>query len=340
MKAFICFILLQTAFGRPTRAAEAPAVIVVAVPANADATIVEALHRLRGEASAVGFEVRLVSSDRMSDAQLEELRAASHAAAVVTMALPEGATTRSLDVTFAARPGASEISIAHIAADDVTDKQRGDVVLAVRAVDFIRARMFDTLVDRGVETRRAEADHTEEPVVPARRNRFHLSGGSLLLGSAPHFGPSITPRIGIGYLPWSWLRARAVAFGLGSKPTRESTMGQVSLDPRFVGAELTLLTRHWWRLKPVLSLSGGEYWVDLRGEAKSANIVGQLVTRSTPAASISLGLAFAVGHGLSCELVAGTLLLQRRVHIATETEDLGTLGDQTAFAGLMVNADF
>jgi hypothetical protein len=198
--------------------------------------------------------------------------------------------------------------------------------------------MFDTLVDRGVETRRAESERNE--VAPPRPNpeRLHAAVGVMVLDSP--LGASLAPRVGFGYLPWPWLRVRALAFGLGSKPARASTMGQVSLDPRFVGGELALLTRRWWRVQPTLSVSAGKYWAQVRGEANTVTVEGQSITRSSPAASASLGLALDLGHGVACELSLGMLWLQNRIRIATQAEDVGSVGPASDFAGLMVNADF
>ncbi len=342
----LCFGLLGGLLAPPAFAGEGSAVVVVAMPESADAAMVEALHRLRGEATAVGFEVRLVSlsKDRTSAAELDRLWAESHPAAVVTLAPAGGPEDggRSLDVSFAGHPGADGVSVAHLTADDAGDEGRADVILAVRAVDFIRARMFDALVDRRDDPRRAEqAQISAATAAPTlRQSRFYVAAGVMVLGPAPGFSPSVTPSLALGYLPRPWLRLRAVGFGLGTESTRQSKLGQVSLDQRFVGVDLALLARRWWRLQPLVSLSAGEYWVEVRGEASSGEVLGWTVTRSSPAAAVNLGLVVDVGRGFACEIQAGTLWLQNRVHVATEIEDLGNVGRPAAFLGLLLNAVF
>jgi hypothetical protein len=345
-RRFLCLVLFEVLLAAPAFAGDGTAVVVVAVPESTDAAMVEALHRLRGEATAVGFEVRLVSlsKDRTSAAELDRLWTEAHPAAVVTLAPadgPEGGA-RSLDVTFADHPGADGVSVAHLTAADAGEERRADVILAVRAVDFIRARMFDALVDRRDDARREGRADAAAAVgaSPLRQSRFHAAAGVLVLAPALGFAPSVTPSLALGYLPWPWLRLRAIGFGLGTRPTRQSKLGQVSLDQSFVGADVALLARRWWRLQPLVSLSAGEYWVQVQGEASAGNVLGRTLTRSSPAAEANLGLALDLGRGFACEIQAGTLWLQSRVHVATETEDLGSVGRPAVLVGLMLSAAF
>ncbi len=319
-------------------ASEPPALVVVALPANANRAILEALNRLRGEAISVGLEVRLVeaATTSMSLARLTELSRGLRSAAVVAFAGPEdGApTARALDVWFLDR-ASGKISVAHLTTDDDASVDRREVVLAVRAVDFIRARMFDTLVGRRVEP-------APPPVRPAiaRVRRNYLAAGIGVLGGVPGFSPALIPHIEVGYLWSAWSRVGVAAFGFGTRPGNDGDSGRVTLDTRFVGASLTLLGRSWHRLKPVLDLGGGECWVLVRGEAKPS-FVSHAITLSSPAAVVAIGLEMNILPYLLLEIRGGTLWLQRQARIdSTEDTYLGSVGRSSWVGSARLGASF
>ena len=308
---------------------DSPALVVVALPANANRAILEALHRLRGEAISVGFQVRFVdaTTESMTLTQLDGLSRGLRSAAVVALAGPESGvqTAPSLDVWFLDR-ASGKTSVAHLTADDDADAaDRGEVVLAVRAVDFIRARMFDTLAGRQVEP---EQPPPRQEV--ARVRSSYLAAGMTVLGGAAGFSPALAPQIEVGYRLTEWARVGATAFGLGTNPHNDGVRGRVNLAPGFVGASLTVFGRVWHRLQPTLAVGAGEFWVRVRGEAKSPNDGGTTVTLSSPCADLSIGMAVHILPYLALELRGGTLWLQSqaRIYSAADTY-LGSLGRPT-----------
>jgi len=298
-----------------------PSVVVVSLPVNP--AMREALNRLRGEAMSVGFEVRFVeaSTESVSLAQLDSLSRGQESAALVTFAGPEGNTAHALDVWFMDR-ASGKTSVAHLTAGEYADGgDRSEVILAVRAVDFIRARMFDTLAGRPVERNRSKTQ-----LEGARVPRLYLATGAGVLGGASGFSPSLVPQIEVGYRLTDWSRISVTTFAFGTQPHRDVSSWGVSLDPRFVGASLTLLGRAWHRLRPELEVGGGEYWVRVRGEANSPN-VGRTVTLSSPGAVVALGVAITILPNLVLDLRGGTLWLQSKVRIySTEDTYLGSVG--------------
>ena len=302
-----------------------PAVVVVALPANANQAIREALNRLRGEATSVGFEVSFVeaATKSVSLAQLDSLTRGLRLAALVAFSGPEGnaQAAHSLDVWFMDR-ASGKTSSAHLTADEYGDAgDRGEVILAVRVVDFIRARMLDTLSGRPAEIERPKP----QPEI-AHVRRIYLAAGIGVLGGSSGFPPSLTPQIEAGYRLTAWSRISAIAFALGTQPHMDDSGGGVSLDSRFVGASLTLLGRAWHRLQPELEVGGGEYWVRVRGEANPPN-VGRSVTLSSPSAVVAIGLVIDILPHLVLDLRGGTLWLQSKARIySTEDTYLGSLG--------------
>ncbi|HEY5285206.1 MAG TPA: hypothetical protein VIM14_20600 [Polyangia bacterium] len=317
----------------------APTVVVVALPANANRAILEALNRLRGEATSVGFEVRFVepASESTPLDQLDSLALGLPSAAVVTLANPEAGArdARSLDVWFKDR-SSGKTAFAHLTADEYDDGAgRGEVVLAVRAVDFIRARMFDTLVRRPDEHARPKPQPE-----PAHVRRAYLSAGIGALGGWSGFLPSLAPQIEMGYRLAAWGRISASAFGFGTRPNIDGSPGRVSLDPSFVGASLTLLGRSWRHLQPLVEVGGGECWIRLRGETNLAS-GARSDTLASPGALMALGLAVDILPYLGLELRAGTLWLQSQAKIySTDVAYLGSVGRPAWFSSARLGTSF
>lgn len=316
------------------------ALVAVALPPHANRAIMEALNRLRGEATSVGFEVRFV--DAATEAapliQLESLSRGLRPAAVVAFAGPEDGSqaAHSLDVWFLDR-ASGKTSVAHFAADDVGNSgDRNDVIVAVRAVDFIRARMFDTLASRQIDT----SSPTRRQPPPAML-RYHVSGGISILATASGFQPALVPQIEIGYRLALWGRIDATALGLGTQPSLNSLAGRVSLDQRFVGATMTLFSPEWHGLQPLAEIGGGEYFAVVHGDASHPPLVGQTSTVSSPGALVSLGVAANIVSHLVFEVRGGTLWLENQPRInSTATTYLGSVGRPTWLGHASLGASF
>jgi hypothetical protein len=338
------FGLLQADVASPAAAVERgelgpPALVIVALPANANWPIVEALNRLRGEATSVGFEVRFVEAEAesMTLAQLDRLSRGLRSAAVVAFAGPDNSaqSSHSLDVWFLDR-ASGKTSVAHLTADDVADAaDRSEVILAVRAVDFIRARMFDTLAGRQPEPALSKSRPDS-----ARIRRKYLGVGMGVLAGMPGFSAALVPEIEVGYHFAEWGRVGAMAFAFGSQPGNDGSNGRVSLDPRFVGASLTVMGRAWHRLQPALEVGAGEFWVRVQGEAQFPN-VGQTVTLSSLCADLAGGMTVTFLPYLVLDLRAGSLWLRSEARIySTGDTYLGSVGRPTWFGSARLGARF
>jgi hypothetical protein len=312
--------------------------VVVALPANANHAIREALGRLGGEATSVGFDVRFVDAgtEAVSPDRLDGLGQGLRPAAVVAFS---GSQTgepagHSLDVLFLDRTSGRTF-VEHFVVEGEEAEDRAEVIVAVRAVDFIRARMLDALV------RRAKAQVPIEPPPPAPRHRLaYAAGGALVLGTFSGFSPSVTPRLELGYEPAEWLRLSASGFGFGSRPSAESVAGEVDLEQRYVGASVTALAPSWHRLRAALELGGGAYWLRVRGMAKAPD--ANSTERLSSAAMVSaIGASWGLSRHLLVDVRAGALWLQQQAKVhGTERESLGTLGRPSWFASALVGAAY
>ena len=317
MTALLAALLLAVALppdtaGTGTPADSGPAVIAVAIPAGQNIAMQEALNRLRGEALSVGFEVRFIHADTPDTpaAQLETLAPGPRTAAVVVFADPAdaasvGSAPRHLDVWFLDR-SSGKTSVAHLhVADEEMD--RADVVTAVRAVDFIRARMFDTLAYR-LATAKPLPSPSHSARTPAIRDRTYLAGGLAVLATTSGFGPSLQPYLEAGYQLRSWVRATASAFGFGTRPSLQAQEGTLRIDQRFIGLGLTFTRWTWWRFLPHAEIGGGAYHVVAEGIANTG-FQGQRIAAWSLGGRASVGVTASLSRHLFFDVTAGSLWL-------------------------------
>ncbi len=312
--------------------------LVVAVPPRATEAMLEALSRLRGEAASVGFEVRIVdaNTEALSLLSLEGRSPSLQPAAVVTLTgMAEGGDPHSLDVSFLDR-GTGKISVAHLLADDPSAADRSDVVMAVRAVDFIRARMLDTLTSK-----QPDVAPSKPPTLPPGR-RVYLAAGLGVLGNGSGFSPAWTPQLEAGYQKGTWLRVGVFALGLGTRPALDDSKARASvrIEQTFVGLSATVLGHAWHNLQPALDLGGGEYWVTVTGSAEQPGIA-RTTTLLSLGALASAGVVLKILPFLAIEANAGTLWLRSRPEIdSTLGNHLASLGRPTWLARLQATASF
>jgi hypothetical protein len=315
--ALLAALLLAVALPPSTAGTGAPAdperaVIAVAIPEGQNSAMQEALNRLRGEALSVGFEVRFIRGDAPNTpaAQLETLAPGPRTAAVVVFANATAAAAaepspRQLDVWFLDR-SSGKTSVAHLHVPD-EEMDRADVVIAVRAVDFIRARMFDALADR-LATAVSPPSPSPPTRVPALRDRTSLAGGLAVLGTYSGFSPSLLPYLEVGYQLRSWVRATASVFGFGTRPQLQAQEGNLRIDQHFIGLGLAFTRWQWWRLLPYAELGGGAYHVVAEGIADSG-FQGQRVGAWSLGGRASVGVAASLSRHFFFDVRAGTLWL-------------------------------
>ena len=293
-----------------------PAVIAVAIPEGENSAMQEALNRLRGEALSVGFEVHFIHADTPNTpaAQLEKLAPGPRTAAVVVFADQPAAVDaesgasgpRQLDVWFLDR-SSGKTSVAHLRVAD-EEMDRADVVIAVRAVDFIRARMFDTLAYR-LATAKPPPSPVPPPPAPAARDRASLAGGLVVLATSSGFAPSFLPYLELGYQARSWVRVTGSAFGFGTSPQLQAQEGAVSIDQRFLGLGLAFSRWQWRRFSPHADLGGGAYQVVAEGIVATSGFQGHRITAWSLGVRACVGVTASLSRHFFFDLTAGTLWL-------------------------------
>ncbi len=332
-------------------------VIAVVLPAAPDASMLEALSRLRGEADSVGFELRLVPAEPGIEPRAELDRVARELAPAAVVALvgkpgaeapgPERdrlatsdpsapapatpASVRSVDVWFLDR-GTGGMSLGQLTIEEEAGT-RGDLALAVRVVDFIRARMFDSLV-RAQAAARADRP---APVRHALAGRYVLAAGLDGTGSFAGFDAAWLPTLELGYAARSWLRLTVAIAGLGTEPSRRTKAGSATMDQRLCKLGMALLGRPRWRLQPLVEVSAIAYFLSVRGEGYSG-YVGYRPSSWSPGAQAQTGLALLLGRHVFLQLAGGALLLFREPTVHVADVEVARTGRPAWLATLLLGA--
>jgi hypothetical protein len=373
--AAVCVTVLATAASGPAPTAPAEGepggnVIAVIAPAGADAAVNEALSRFKGEASAVGFAVvvlpGMASPAATAAAMAAQMEVAARAAsAVATVAFVVGGDSRALDVWFTDRHTGKTV-LGHIAVERETGG-RASGVLAVKAVDFLRARLIDFLATRPALPGPATVAPPSGPALlrsPSRSPppsppppsppppspspsssssradasghpaaRFGLALGVGLLHSLQGLGTTIVPVLRAAFVLGGRSALRVTLVGLGTRTTARRVMGgaaSVRQDLATLDWVVTLGER--W-LRPRLTVGAGIFLVTGEGVA-AAPYVGRGAEGVSFAAAASAGTCVALGGRwwLTAEAGAFWLVPEAQVTIA------GLDGGRTGRPGLSLTA--
>jgi hypothetical protein len=312
----------------------ASTVIAVIVPDAAEPSMLDALSRLRGEADSVGFAIRLVESPVGADplAQIGQVASGMSPAAVVALQeRRQGQPLAAIDVWFFDR-ATGKTSVGHLQVDnDAGD--RAELALAVRVVDFIRARMFDSLV-------RSSA----KPAKPPVRNHeavgaHYVALGVGATGSFSGFSSSLAPSIEAGFGVTPRLRLVASASGFGSKPRVEGLAGSATIDQELLVLALSLRGRTWWRFFPLASAGVSALFLSVHGEGKPGYL-GHDASTWSPGVFASAGAGAVIASHVQLHLTGGAMLLVRQPKIFINEVEVARTGRPTWIASLSLGVSF
>ena len=336
-------------------------VIAVILPSAPNASMLEALNRLRGEADSVGFELRLVQAEPDTEprAQLDSVARGLLPAAVVALVgkreansapvdgaaaigapggpmetvAPFPAPIGSMDVWFLDRV-TGQTSVGHLTVEEEAGP-RADLVLAVRVVDFIRARMFDSLVRAQAEAKAKRAP----PIAHALSGRRFVAVGVSSTGSFSGFGPAFLPALELGYAVRSWLRLSVAAAGLGSQPRQETAAGRAAMEQTWVSLRMLLLARPRWRLQPFVQAGATAYFVAVRGVGYRGN-VGYSPSGWSPGGQATAGVVVILSRHVALQLEGGALVLAREPKVFVADVEVARTGRPAWLGSAWLGASF
>jgi hypothetical protein len=351
--ALIVALLLGVAGAESSSASPPPSTaIAVILPRGPNGPMVEALNRLRGEAESVGLELRLYEGPTGAEprAELDAVARALAPAAVVALVSKVGDEASpgapgasggesvaprlgSMDVWFLDRV-TGKVSVGHLTVEEEAGS-RADLVLAVRVVDFIRARMFDSLV-------RALAERRPQPrkkVVHALAGRGFAAAGVATTGSFAGFPAALMPCLQLGYAVKNWLRLDLGYAGSGGEPRRETAAGSVTLDQTWVKASATLQARAWWRIFPFVEAGALAYFVSAHGVGTSGNI-GYDPSGWSPGGLVTAGLGIVLASHLALQLDGGAIFLAREPKVYIADVEVARTGRPAWLASAQIGVTF
>lgn len=318
----------------PGPASAASTSIVVLVPAAATSSLRDALNRLRGEADSVGFSIQLRESSPAADppGQLQQVATALSPAAVVALVEPpKGAALAAIDV-WCLDGSSGKQSVGHLVVENEAG-DRAELVLAVRVVDFIRARMFDSLVRSSMMKR-------SEPL--ARHDmagKHFVAVGLAATGRFSGFPAAFMPGLSVGLGLRRSLRLVVAAAGWGSKPRRETAVGSTRIDETLflLGAELR--THPWWRVFAVANLGVSALLVSAQGEGKPGYL-GHDVSGWSPGLYASVGAGVVLAAHLQWLVSGGGTLLYRQPQVLINEVEVARTGEPAWLASTLLAVSF
>lgn len=345
LAATLALTVLQglTGAGLHAQPTQGPAssVIAVIIPAAATPSMLDALNRLRGEATSVGFEIRLVEPLPPAGPQAQLERVARDLAPAAVVALSGGgragedaSALAAVEVWFLDR-ASGKISVGHLSVE-ANAGDRVEQALAVGVVDFIRARMFDSLVQASA-TSKAERLPSAEPI---RLRAYQVSAGLGTLGSFSGFSPTLLPLVEASLTLRPWLRLSLAAGGLGTRVRQSTAAGSVEIAQRLLKVGATFfappLARRWY----VNGETGfAVLFVATRG-AGSSGFAGQTPTGASLGVHCSGGVLLALTSHVVLQSSLGALWLFREQQVFIADDQVASTGHPTWLASAMVGVMF
>jgi hypothetical protein len=302
----------------PSTETRSPAgVIAVVAPPGSDPAVLEALSRFRGEAASVGFEVTVVPGSAAAPPSSQMEAAADAVSAVATVAFVNGGDPHALDVWFTDRSTGQTV-LGHVSVENEAG-DRSSVVLAVKAVDFLRARMFDFLVARpkslgDAQARSAASRSATAPIVASDSSgdslgarRLGLTIGIGALRSLQDLGTTFLPLLRVSYDVTSWSSLRITLGGLGTASRVDVMGGSATVREELAMGEWAVMPGRA-RVRPMLSVGLGAH--DIRAEGSAvAPYAARDSSLASLAVALSAGLRLSITRRLAVSAEVGAFLL-------------------------------
>jgi hypothetical protein len=311
--------------------AEAPRVAIVR---PADAVAIEAVTRIQGELTSVGFVVTVLVRSGQPDPRREVETAAREQGADAALSIVDTAEEHTADVWIADRLTGKTV-VKHL---EVTGKDaRASAALAVQVVELLRGSLLDLLF------RRSGAGVPDPPHRPEvtkwvrgladETTAFGLEVGPAVLHSFAGIGPALMANVRVGYrVDASWVGRVSIALPV-TRPRVATELGNATVGQGLSLVELVRVFRLGALVRPTISAGLGAYRVDVGGSG-----LGQYVGRNEgfwgAAADLGLGAALHLSPhvGVSAE-AHGTLMFPYPAIQLANTE-VGRVGRPALFAGM------
>jgi opacity protein-like surface antigen len=308
--------------------------VVVARPANADAVTVEALARVRGELEAAGFEIVTIPVDPAQDQRttVESIgRDENPVAAFAIFPGPRSGSGQSTAEIWVSDRQKGKATVQRMRVDP-QDADRSAAVLAVYAVELLKASLADLWVPEARRKPEPEAPPPPPPPPPdveapaGRPYRFAGFGFELAGGVLAHAGgldSTWTPVLRVSFGGASGLAVRLGVAAGGQRSSVANTAGSARLSHQLATVEAVYAFRPNARLQPFVAAGAGAYRIGVSGTSVDENEwLGRSTQLWTAAMTAAAGVTVALGQHMAVIVGAEALLfLPRPVIELGEADD-------------------
>jgi hypothetical protein len=331
-------------------ATDGSAATVAILSTGASPALSEATFRLRGELSALRFEVLLLRRPAAAelgddDARdwLERTAEARGLDAAIEVIGEQ--TTRAVDVwIFLRSPRRSQV--ARVVVEPDTPDRAG--ALAIRAIEVLRSYDLEAKLAR---EREREEDPAPPPPTPTEgtassvevapravvAGRVGLELGAGIITGLDSVGMSLLPVLRFGWRAQPALLLHATVSGLGTRPTLRASAGTVRVAQSYAALGLCYCPITEGALGPYVSLAAGVARASLAGAAE-APARGHSVEQWSLLLDAGAGARWALPGRYYATLSGHVQVTQPRVTIYVVDDRIASTGRPSLVANLMVGA--
>ena len=308
--------------------------VAIVRPAPAGPAVSEALARIEGELAADGFDVVLVDAanapeDASKGASTEATPDDSGAQASISFSVDMAARTAELRVV----DRLTNKAVVRRTPIDETNASRAAEVLAVRAVELLRASLLELMIEaeppapatpasaaNGTgEADRRQARAWAAKALPERSDalsrgeshepRWSFEAGAGVLASTGGVGPAVVSVVRSRYRFRTELAVRATLAGLGTAPRVDSAAGRgnATVAQDLGLAEIVATPWPHALVRPVFSLGAGALYTSVDGQA-AAPYLPRRASEWSAAADAGAGVEIALGDRFALALEVHALL--------------------------------
>jgi hypothetical protein len=339
---FVLLTLAASAAADPSRSR-----VAVVRPPEADEVSSQVTTRISAELSAAGFEV--VEIDAPPDSTSRDMVEAP-SKAVATFAVERVGNRPAVDVWLADRvTGKTTVRRLDL---QIGSSERAVAILAIRAVELLRASLLEIVVPPKAETGQPSesvpsdvATFVRDTSTPLRKAPSGLFGGvGIEMDAAMIHGFSgIGPAAGLA-LRGSWglpsgLAARITLAGLELGPALRAPGGTAACGQEIGVVEGIYFARLAGPASAFFSAGAGAYHFHVKGSADPPNTAGSADLWS-PAAMLGAGAGLKIAPGAAAIVSAYGLLTTRRANVDIAGAEAGRSGQPSLLATLGLLATF
>jgi hypothetical protein len=326
------------ATGDPSPDSHPSPTVLVLRAASSDEVTTEATARVEGELRAAGFHVvvlPLASELARGEVETAGSELLPIGAFAIFVRAEAGARVAEIWVSDRLR----QLTVVQRARLTASDRERESEILAVRAVELLKASLAEFWLEPkpsalpAPQAARYRPAESAIPVLP--KQRAFASGVGLGVGLGMIAGwksaePLWLPGVVLGYGWESGVSVQLDVHGLGPSVTLSAGAGTAKVEEQV--ATLDVIKTWWprWRVVPFVCAGAGAQHVHANGTA-AAPFAGATVDAWSPLTSLGFGAAVAAYSGLSFVVQARGAVAWPPTSVLIAQTDAGHFGEPSLF---------